>query len=226
MISHLYKTKSSNYFSGERKEMYSFIPNSCKRMLDIGCGNGAFAALVKDRMQSEVWGVDISPEAIELARNKLDKVYSGDFMVIADMLPDCYFDVITFNDSLEHFVDPISVLGFVKRKLAVNGKIICSLPNVRYFENIKHLLIDMDWQYEESGILDYTHLRFFTKKSMVCLFEKSGFNVESIIGIKPHYWSGKKIFILQLLFGKYVKDMKYLNYVITASVLESISKYN
>jgi hypothetical protein len=81
-----------------------------------------------------------------------------------------------------------------------------------------HFLIDMDWKYEDAGILDYTHLRFFTKKSMERWFVDAGYKIQSITGIKPHYWSGKKIFLLRLFFGKYVEDMKYLNYVVIAKL--------
>lgn len=213
----LYEDKLTGYFSGERKEMLTFIPENCERLLDVGCGEGGFGALVKAKNNSEVWGVDINRDAIDAAKNKIDKAIVGDFISNFE-LPDCYFDVITFNDSLEHFVDPISALKLCKTKLKKDGKIICCLPNVRYFENIHHLLIDLDWKYEDSGILDYTHLRFYTQKSMRRLFDELGYNIESIVGIKPHYWSGKKIFLLRLFFGKYVEDMKYLNYVVTASL--------
>jgi len=96
--------------------------------------------------------------------------------------------------------------------------VICSLPNVRYIGNVIHFLVDMDWQYKDDGILDYTHLRFFTKKSMSRLFVDAGYHVESITGITPHYWSGKRIFLLRLLFKKYVEDMKFLQYVVVAKL--------
>ena len=133
-------------------------------------------------------------------------------------MPDGYFDVITFNDSLEHFSDPMPALQLCKTKLAPGGSIICSFPNVRYIDNVIHFLVDMDWKYEDAGILDYTHLRFFTKKSMERWFVDAGYKIESITGIKQHYWSGKKIFLLRLFFGKYVEDMKYLNYVVVAKL--------
>ncbi|MDD2725355.1 MAG: class I SAM-dependent methyltransferase [Methylovulum sp.] len=216
MLADSYNDKiSKGYFSNPRKEMLPFLPKKCHRLLDVGCGGGDFGALVKREKNAEVWGVDLSTRAIERARDNLDHAILGEFSP-SIALPDAYFDVITFNDSLEHFPDPMPALQLCKTKLAPGGCIICSLPNVRYIDNVIHFLIDMDWKYEDSGILDYTHLRFFTKKSMERWFIDAGYKVESITGINPHYWSGKKIFLLRLFFGKYVEDMKYLNYVVIA----------
>jgi 2-polyprenyl-3-methyl-5-hydroxy-6-metoxy-1,4-benzoquinol methylase len=218
MDTELYESKTcATYFSDPRKEMLAFLPQQCARLLDVGCGGGHFGALVKAEKGTEVWGVDLSIRGIDSAKGKLDHAILGEFSP-ATPLPDGYFDAITFNDSLEHFADPKPALELCKSKLAPGGRIICSLPNVRYIDNILHLLVDMDWQYCDAGILDYTHLRFFTKKSMERLFIEAGYKVESITGIRPHYWTGKKIFLLRLLFGKYVADMKYLNYVVVATL--------
>lgn len=195
--------------------MLAFLPEKFGRLLDVGCGGGDFGALVKAEKKAEVWGVDLSVRAIERAKDNLDHAILGEFSPTSD-LPDHYFDVITFNDSLEHFADPMPALELCKKKLTPGGIVICSLPNVRYIDNVFHFLVEMDWRYEDSGILDYTHLRFFTKKSMERWFVDAGYNVQSITGIRPHYWSGKKIFLLRFFFRKYVEDMKYLNYVVVA----------
>lgn len=209
----LYENKHDpTYFGNERREMLRFIPASCRKLLDVGCGAGEFGALVKTELGAEVWGVELNAKAAASARDKLDKVVHAPFSAEVE-LPDNYFDVITFNDSLEHFPDPYPPLEFCKRKLAKGGVVVCSLPNVRYIENVYHFLVEMDWKYEDYGILDNTHLRFFTRKSMLRTFENAGYNVLSITGIRPHYWSGKKIFLLRLLFRKWMDDMKYLNYV-------------
>jgi len=217
MQSKLYDNKADSYFLNNRNEMLEFLPQNPQRLLDIGCGGGDFGALVKKTYNNEVWGVDLSKKAIERAKAQIDHAILGEFSSNID-LPDNYFDVITFNDSLEHFPDPLPALELCKKKLAPGGVIVCSLPNVRYIDNVIHFLVDMDWKYTECGILDYTHLRFFTKKSMERLFINAGYKVLSVTGIKRHYWSGKKIFLLKLFFGKYVDDMKYLNYVVVAKL--------
>lgn len=204
-----------SYFLQSRQEILPFVPTQCRTLLDIGCGGGAFGALVKKSFGAEVWGVDISPVAAELARAQLDHVVNAPFDANAS-LPDRFFDVITFNDSLEHFPDPYPALALCKHKLADNGLVVCCLPNVRYIENVRHFLVEMDWKYEDAGILDKTHLRFFTRKSMLRTFDEAGYDVLSITGIRPHYWSGKRIFLLRLLFDRWMTDMKYIQYVIVA----------
>lgn len=210
-----YAMKPMQYFSGHRPEIVPFIPAYAKTLLDIGCGCGGFGSSLKKNRGIEVWGVEPEPKAAVFAHKALDKLVNGLFSESTD-LPDSYFDVITFLDSLEHFPDPYPPLELCKRKLKAGGLVVCSLPNVRYIENLKHLLIDMDWQYEENGIRDHTHLRFFTKKSLSSTFETAGYKIISITGIKPHHWSGKKFFLLNLLFKKWVEDMRHLQYVVVA----------
>lgn len=212
--------KELGYYSHTRQEILPFVPPTCKKLLDVGCSGGGFGSLIKTRIGAEVWGIDISTTATDMAKDKLDRVINAPFSPEA-ALPDHYFDVITFNDCLEHFPDPYPPLELCKRKLTGGGVVICSLPNVRYIDNVRHFLIDMDWKYEDAGILDHTHLRFFTKKSMVRTFELAGYEVLSITGIKPHYWSGKKIFLLRLFFGKWMEDMRYINYVVVAKPIPS-----
>ena len=184
-------------------------------MLDVGCGAGGFGALVKHELGIEVWGAEYERPAAELASAKLDRVVCGDFVTVPD-LPDGYFDAVMFNDSLEHFPYTEPPLQRAKKLLAPGGVVIASIPNVRYIDNVYHFLIEKDWRYSESGILDSTHLRFFTRKSMVRTFEHAGYDVASITGINSHHWSGKKIFLLRLLIGGWIEDMRYLQYVVTA----------
>jgi len=204
-----------NYYSHDRSEVIDFIPESCKTILDIGCGNGAFGKILKYQRNIEVWGVEPNSEAVNIAKNNIDTVICGLFDETTN-LPINYFDAIIFNDSLEHFPDPYPPLEQAKKLLSPNGFIIASIPNFRYIENIKHILFDMDFKYTEAGILDRTHLRFFTLKSIKRLFSDANLEVISIDGINPRWWKGKQIFLLNLFFKKYITDMKYLQYVVVA----------
>lgn len=163
MDSSEYKNKSAGYFGSKRPEIADLVPLSAKTLLDVGCGAGMFGKLLKENRDIEVWGVEISPDAAEKAKNNLDKVIVSSFdeKVIC---PVKYFDVITFNDRLEHFSNEAPPLLLAKKLLKPGGVIICSLPNVRFIENMKHVLIEQDWKYVDAGTLDRTHLRFFTKK--------------------------------------------------------------
>lgn len=206
-----YKNKSEGYFGFKRPEVVNLVPENAKTLLDVGCGAGAFGKYLKEIRDIEVWGVELSPTAAEKAKENIDKVIAAPFDENANC-PEGYFDVITFNDSLEHFPNEAPPLMLAKKLLKPGGVIICSLPNVRFIENMKHVLIERDWKYVDAGTLDRTHLRFFTKKSMLRTFDELGFDVLDIQGINPGYWKGWKIGLLRLVFGKYVEDMKYLQY--------------
>lgn len=206
----------TNYYYQERAEVQRFVPRDCRRLLDVGCGGGSFAAAIKRDLGAEVWGVEPHAPAATAAAPHLDRVINGPFDAAA-RLPEGYFDVVSFNDSLEHFPDPAPPLALARRLLRPGGSVVASIPNVRYIDNVRHLLIDQDWEYTDEGILDRTHLRFFTRKSMLRTFTEAGYRVRSIDGINPHYWSGKRIFLLRLLFGRFVADMKFLQYVVVAT---------
>ncbi len=214
-----YRAKAEDYYGNDRSEILAFLPERVDRLLDVGCGSGAFGRAVKSKFGSEVWGVEPMADAAAVARQRLDRVFEGTLMAETG-LPRAHFDVITFNDSLEHFPYPEPPLRLCQQLLAPGGVVVCSLPNVRYFENMKKLLIGMDWEYEKEGILDYTHLRFFTRKSMRRTFESCGYQVLSVTGINPHHWSGWKIRLLNLIFGRYISDMKFLQYVVVARPLK------
>lgn len=212
-----YRAKADYYFTQERKEVAPFIPKECRKLLDVGCGGGEFGASLKRTQPVEVWGVELQPEAAAIAGERLDRVICAPFNSEV-AIPDAAFDVITFLDSLEHFPDVYPPLELSKRKLAPGGVLICSIPNVRYIENVINFIFRKDWQYTKDGVLDSTHLRFFTKKSMLRTFSEAGFVVESIDGINPwdKFWTSRKWFLVRQLFRPWIEDMTYLQYIIVA----------
>jgi len=153
-----------DYFRDRRYEMIGFIPENAKKILDVGCGEGFFGYQLKREINAKIWGIEIDRTAAESAQKKLDKVIVGDISRTIGELPDSYFDCVIFNDVLEHLIDPFTILIRIKRKLSKNGQVISSIPNIRYYDQVKKFLLKKEWKYEDSGILDKTHLRFFTKK--------------------------------------------------------------
>jgi len=115
--------------------------------------------------------------AAQQAQNVLDKVLVGDIADLMDELPANYFDIVVCNDVLEHMVDPFTVLARIKSKLKRRGMVVSSIPNIRYYHTFRELALHKTWEYEESGILDRTHLRFFTVKSIRNMYERLGFEV-------------------------------------------------
>ncbi len=208
-----------SYFEKERHEMLNYIPQEASIILDVGCAVGSFGQLLKEKRSVEVWGVEINEYAASIAAQKLDKVICGAFDKSLN-LPNRKFDCIVFNDVLEHLVDPYSALIYSKELLRDGGTVVASIPNVRYFDNIWKLLVHRDWKYTEHGILDRTHLRFFTRKSILSTFEILEYCVESIEGINPlekeHPHRVRKFKFLNLLFCNHIEDMRYLQFAVVA----------
>lgn len=173
-----------NYYDGARSEMLAFAPVAAKAILEVGCGRGQFAAELKKRTGATTWGVEINLEAAAEARKCLDRVLIGDIEKELKDLPSSYFDYVVFNDVLEHLVDPKGILVAIRQKMVPGGRVLCSVPNVLHISVLKSLLWDRDWKYTSSGILDATHLRFFTRKSAIRLFEEAGYTVQAIHGIQ------------------------------------------
>lgn len=203
------------YYSNERQEVASLVPKDIRTILDIGCGEGAFLKLVKEQTGAETWGIELVIEVAEKAKIHIDKVFTGKVEDVLNSLPDAYFDCITFNDVLEHLLEPTEVLKMIKPKLSEKGIIIASIPNIRYFSNLYDLLIKKDWEYKDSGILDSTHIRFFTKISMERMFENAGYELINQVGInKLISW---KFRLFNFTTFRFFSDTKYSQYVCIAS---------
>lgn len=157
--------------------VFDLIPLDALKILEVGTGSGSLAAAVKRRNpQVEYVGVEIASEYVELSRGRCDRVYLDNFEKPTHQLireisdKDC----IIFCDVLEHFLDPWSVLEMLKTFMKPSAIIIASIPNIQHW-SIQLRLNQGDWRYSESGLLDKTHVRFFTRDTMVELFEKAGF---------------------------------------------------
>jgi len=108
-----------------------------------------------------------------------------------------FFDVIILGDVLEHLIDPWTTLKKLKLYLKDDGIIVASIPNFLYYTNLRTILLDADFKYEDSGILDKTHLRFFTKKNIINLFQENSMKV-TLITSKFDEEKGKKYFLSKI----------------------------
>jgi len=215
-----YQAKDPTYFQGERSEMLEYVPQSAEMILEVGCGYGNFGKLLKAERSAEVWGVELEEQAAAIASENLDRVICAPFDRSLE-LPEKGFDCIVFNDVLEHLVDPFDTLLYCKALLSDRGVIVASIPNVRYFSNMIDLLILRKWEYADQGILDRTHLRFFTYSSILSMFSRLGYEVQTIEGLhkiekmtlpgKYRYFNG----LLWLLREK-IDDMRYLHFAVVA----------
>ena len=197
--------------------MLPFIPKTATKILEVGCGQANFSEqLLQDGR--EIWGIELNPDAAKVASEKLHKVFAGTVESNLGNIPKDYFDVIIMNDVIEHLTYPKEVLEQLMPTLVKNGVVVSSIPNVRYSKNIFKMLFKRDWKYTESGILDNTHFRFFTKKSIKRMFKETGFEIEKCKGINVTasflYFPFAVLFNILFLFSQL--DMFYMQFATVA----------
>jgi GT2 family glycosyltransferase/SAM-dependent methyltransferase/glycosyltransferase involved in cell wall biosynthesis len=168
--------KPDYYYANARRNLADLVPQTARRVLDVGCGQGLTGGLLRAERGIEVVGIEIHPQVAETARPHLNRVIVGDVEAMELPFPDGCFDCLLLGDVLEHLVDPWNTLKKLVRVLHPKGTIVASLPNIRNLGVIQKLL-EGSWTYEECGILDKTHLRFFALKDMHSLFEQAGLQV-------------------------------------------------
>jgi 2-polyprenyl-3-methyl-5-hydroxy-6-metoxy-1,4-benzoquinol methylase len=211
------------YAGSSRHEMLRFIPSRTEKALEVGCSVGNFGALVKSELKAEVWGIEIDENACAVASARLDTVICGPFERRSELSGE-KFDCVIFNDVLEHMVDPHGALTYAKELLKPRGTVVASIPNVRYFGNMWLLIVHKSWKYVDTGILDRTHLRFFTKSSISDMFEEIGYDVEKIEGINPletyDPYFMKKFRFINTLTLKQISDMRWMQFAVVARARE------
>lgn len=215
MASDIYSTKSDGYFANARDDVLGFVPDGVARVLEIGCGSGEFGAVLKRRGGVSVVGVELVEAAAAIARERLDQVIAADVQHQDLDLPEQAFDCLVCNDVLEHLVDPWTVLARLRRHLAPGGWLVASIPNVRHQKVVRRLLWPGEWRYEDKGVLDRTHLRFFTRLSARALVESAGFGIVREEGMHPSkfpVW----LRAINALAGGAFDDMRYLQFVFVA----------
>ena len=196
--------------------MLGFVPRHCKKILEIGCGEGLFGAQLITRQGAEVWGVEPNQEAAKVASSLLFNVQNSVFDANVQ-LPEKYFDCIIINDVLEHMIDPWEALEIIKRYLKTKESLVVfSIPNFRFWENIIEIFIKKNFIYKEAGILDKTHFRFFTEKSIIQLFLDSGFEILQLNGINAT--GSRKFKLLNTLLFNTIRDMQFLQFAVVVKV--------
>ena len=189
---------SAGYFAFPRPEVQRLVSRRARKILDVGCAAGRVGAGVKERQGAEVWGVECDPEAAAQAAQVLDRVLTAPIEQALKELPDGYFNCIILADVLEHLVDPAAILAGLAQKLAGSGEMVVSLPNVAHWSVLQGLL-NGSWEYQDAGILDRSHLRFFTRESALRLFADAGFSAASVIPIALSGQTGIPERLLQAL---------------------------
>lgn len=170
--------------------IFSLVGDGAK-VLDVGCANGFLAEKLKKEKQCEVWGIEVDPELANQAKAFCKEVFAGDVEDLDIHYPADYFDAIIFGDILEHTKDPKEVIIRYKKHLKKDGKMIVSLPNIAFWSIRLNLLFGR-FDYQEKGIMDRTHLRFFTIRSARELIWDCGLKILEI------RYAGRLMYYLRL----------------------------
>jgi 2-polyprenyl-3-methyl-5-hydroxy-6-metoxy-1,4-benzoquinol methylase len=209
--------RNMHYHSHIRSELIEMLPLTRGRFLEIGCGTGGTLDLLKQRGAIYTAGVDINAESIKMAADKgLDSAIVAD--IEKDDLPyrEKEFDGIILADVLEHLYDPWNTLKKITNYIADDGYILISLPNIKYYKVLRRLMFHDEWTYDDAGILDITHIRFFTLTEIYRLLKFSGLKC---VRIKKQFVSSKKMKMLnKLFFCKLDNFFSYQFYILAKKV--------
>ncbi len=210
-----------SYYTFPRERLFELIPEDARAVLEVGCGAGVLGErLKKSGKAKRVTGIELNSQAAALARQRLDEVLVGNIETMSlDAMRD-RFDTLVVADVLEHLVDPWAALFRLRDCLKEGGIVVASIPNIAHYKIIKKLLW-RDWRYEPGGILDHTHLRFFTRGSIEDLLSFAGFEILRVEREGRERWWSR----LFGLFSERVRDFTAVQFYIVARkrALERVS---
>lgn len=161
------------------QDVLNLIPAGCKRIVEVGSSSGALARAYKSRDAAcHYTGIEIDAEYAALSRRYCDEVLHASIETLDDQAFDALFpaDCWVFGDVLEHLYDPWSVLKRIRVRMAAGECVVACVPNVQHW-TIQAKINVGDFVYEDSGLLDRTHLRWFTRKTALALFQSTGYRI-------------------------------------------------
>jgi O-antigen biosynthesis protein len=169
------------YSTIQRSEVVALLdphpPGTPLRVLELGCACGATLLEIKNRFpNAEIHGIELNEGAVTIGRQIAD-IRPMNAELPLDY-PEQFFDYVITADVLEHLVDPWRVVANIRRHLKEGGAVIASIPNIMHVSVMRDLL-NGRFRYEEAGILDRTHLRFFTLTEIDNLFAGAGYGPRS-----------------------------------------------
>ncbi|MEY2633883.1 MAG: hypothetical protein RIR00_2537, partial [Pseudomonadota bacterium] len=171
---------ATGYHGGARGDLVEYFTNDPKLLIDIGCAAGGTGALFKQRYpEAKAWGFELNRAAARIASQRLDRVLIGkfeDYDLAAEGIAPGSVDAVILADVLEHMYNPWQVMEKLRPYLSPRAQVVISIPNVRNLA----LMDDLSrgyFRYERLGLLDITHIRFFTYKELLRFFHETGYHV-------------------------------------------------
>ncbi len=198
------KGKETKIYKGLRQDVTARLISGGERLLDVGCGDGTFAVLVKNKYQ-EVYGVDISAEAIKRAKGKGIRVFQVNLN--SERLPfePDYFDTVTCLDVIEHVFDPRVLIEEIYRVLRPGGEGFITFPNIRFLRFLQSIIFAGRFPKTsgDSSLYDGGHLHYFASKDIELILEKAGFRGVAKRGLTSNSARRQlKWILLRSIFGK------------------------
>jgi len=174
----MYDDKQPWYFNFVRRDIAALLPSRAERVLEVGCGAGATLQWLRSTGQAgHTTGIELAADAAAVARTRVDRLLEGPLDQHLHSLPKAGYDLVLCLDVLEHLVDPWQATRDLRDLLQPGGTLIVSLPNVRNHRVVLPLLLNGRWQYRDAGIMDRTHLRFFSRHGARELLEQAGLDI-------------------------------------------------
>jgi len=212
-----YDSKADGYFDNVRLDIAALLPAHAGRVLEVGCGRGATLAWLKaEGCCTHTVGIELFEGAARVASSRVDEVLVGDAerLIEEGALLDASFDLVLCLDVLEHLVDPWTFVLKLQRVMRPGALLVASIPNVRHLRVVLPLLFAGRWRYEDDGLLDRTHLRFFTRESALALVSAGALRVERWRRRMPPPTS--KAGLLNLLSLGLLRDLVTMSYLIAS----------
>lgn len=173
----------AEYYAAERPELLAFLRPHGRfgAALDIGCAAGMLGAgLQREGIVGACDGIELNFEAARQAGTRLRQVWMGSLESVAEEVPWEQYDLVILADVLEHLADPWAALRLLQARTAPGCKLMLSVPNVRHYKVSLPLLFKGEFRYEDAGIMDRTHLHFFTRGSLEDTVRDCGWRVHAL----------------------------------------------
>lgn len=230
----IYDDERNNYFSTALGEAIKLVPDNTKNLLDVGCGNGVGAVVAKklNKKIETYYGLDFNSSAEKYALKNVDKYIKADIENLPeDLFEPNFFDVIMFNDVLEHLINPKEVVKQALKYLKPDGVMIASIPNVLHQSVLLNLLLNGNWY--DQGVAVEEHVRFFTFNEIIRFFSINGLNLQENVISVFNESSPQMIAILKAIkpwikadYDKRVIETSTIQYVITLKTDKTAENLN
>lgn len=209
------------YFGTARTEIFPHLPDTFSRLLDVGCGDGATVAAIRENRigSAPFWagGIELDEAAAAQADRHCDRIWRGDVEAdaFAADIELASLDVVLCLDVLEHLVDPWSMVRRLTPLLAPGGSLIISIPNIRNWKFIWRLFASADFHYRDAGLLDRTHLRFFVRDTAIQLATCGGLYLHHVGATRPFVPPDVRWLLAKASFGR-LEDLMIKQFVLVA----------